>query len=52
MVYNGGEYLTGVLNNEHQIIHDNDYYQNFSYAIRSRVPEETWNDVVSTLITH
>ena len=32
-----------------QRLQDSLYYQNFSYAIRSRVAEETWNDAVSTL---
>ena len=49
IVENGWEYLTGFLNNEHQRIHDNDYYQNFSYSIKSKVPVQTWDDVVSRL---
>ena len=49
IVENGWEYLTGVLNNEHQRIHDNDYYQNFSYSIKSRVSYEDWKDVVGAL---
>jgi hypothetical protein len=39
----------GVLNNNLQRIQDSLYYQNFSYAIKSRVAFDTWNDVVSTL---
>ena len=49
IVENGWEYLTGVLNNEHQRIHDNDYYQNFSYSIKSRVPFDRWKEVVSSI---
>jgi hypothetical protein len=49
IVENGWEYSTGFLNNELQRIHDNDYYQNFSYSIKSKVPYEEWNDAVSSL---
>ena len=49
IVENGWEYSTGFLNNELQRIHDNEYYQNFSYSIKSKVPYEEWNDVVSSL---
>jgi hypothetical protein len=48
-VEKGWETDSGVLNYNMQRLQDSLYYQNFSYAIRSRVPEETWNDVVSTL---
>ncbi len=46
---NGWETSAGFLNNEEQRIQDNFYYQNFSYSIKSKVPFDTWNDVVSTL---
>ena len=46
---NGWEYSTGFLNNQLQKIHDNEYYQNFSYSIKSSIPYEKWNNVVSTL---
>ena len=39
----------GFLNNNLQRIQDNDYYQNFSYSLKSRVSYNTWNDVVSRL---
>ena len=39
----------GVLNDNLQRIQDSLYYQNFSYAIKSRVAFDVWNDVVSTL---
>ena len=38
----------GRLNFELQKLQDNYYYQNFSYSLRSRVPYDTWNDVVSS----
>ena len=46
---NGWEYTTGFLNNQLQKIHDNEYYQNFSYSIKSSIPYEKWNNVVSRL---
>jgi len=49
LVNNGWEYDKGFLNNESQRIHDNEYYQNFSYSIKSQVPLEEWEDVVSQL---
>ena len=39
---------SGRLNFELQKLQDNFYYQNFSYSIRSKVPYDTWNDVVSS----
>ena len=49
IVDNGWEYTTGFLNDELQRIHDNDYYQNFSYSIKSRVTYDDWKDVVGAL---
>ena len=49
IIENGWEYNTGFLNDELQRIHDNDYYQNFSYAIKSRVTYDDWKDVVGAL---
>ena len=49
VVENGWEYTTGFLNDELQRIHDNEYYQNFSYAIKSRVTFDDWKDVVGSL---
>jgi hypothetical protein len=37
------------LNNSLQRIHDNDYYQYFSYSIKSNVSISTWNNSVSNL---
>ena len=48
-VSTGWDTETGFLNNNLQRIPDNDYYQTFSYSLKSKVPFETWDDVVSTL---
>jgi hypothetical protein len=40
---------TGFLNNNSQRIQDNDYYQNFSYSLKSEIPIQEWNDAVSNL---
>ena len=40
---------TGFLNNSFQRIHDNDYYQYFSYSLRSKKDLSTWDNAVSTL---
>ncbi len=40
---------TGYLNNDFQRIHDNDYYQYFSYVLKSSVDFDTWNPIVSNL---
>ena len=38
-----------MLNDSVQRISDNDYYQQFSYALKSRVPIQTWDDPVQSL---
>jgi len=40
---------SGFLNNNQQRIPNNEYYQNLSYSLKSKVPYETWNDSVSAL---
>jgi len=40
---------SGFLNNTFQRLHDNDYYQYFSYSIKSKINYETWNNLVSNL---
>ena len=40
---------TGFLNNSTQRIQNSDYYQKFSYSIRSSIPYETWKDPVESL---
>ena len=47
----GNQNITGFLNDSRQRIPDNDYYQSFSYAIKSPVQFDTWKDVVGE-ITH
>ena len=42
---------TGKLNESLQRIHDNDYYQYFSYSVRSPIEYKVWNPLVSNL-TH
>ena len=44
-----GNNVTGFLNNELQRVHDNDYYQAFSYSIKSKVQIKEWNDIVGSL---
>ena len=39
----------GKLNVDSQRIHDNDYYQRFSYSIKGTVPYETWSEPVNSL---
>ena len=41
---------TGKLNDDFQKLEDNDYYQNFSYSIKSEVQEVTWKDAVDSII--
>ena len=41
---------TGKLNNDFQRLEDSDYYQNFSYSIKSEVQETTWKDAVESII--
>ena len=48
-VENGWQTDSGILNLSQQRLQDNDYYQNFSYALRSAVSFSVWEDVVSTL---
>lgn len=40
---------TGKLNTFLQVLQDGDYYQNFSYSIKSKVPIEKWGDTVNSL---
>jgi hypothetical protein len=40
---------TGFLNNNFQRVHDSDYYQYFSYELKSQKDLNTWNNAVSTL---
>jgi hypothetical protein len=49
IVINGWNNQTGFLNDNLQRISDNDYYQYFSYSLKSEVSFEDWKDVVSNL---
>lgn len=40
---------TGFLNNDLQRVHDSDYYQYFSYAIKTQKDFDVWNNPVSAL---
>jgi len=48
-VVKGWQTETGFLDNQFQRVHDNDYYQYFSYAIKSPVSVEVWDDAVANL---
>ena len=43
-IENGWKQETGKLNSSIQNLHDNDYYQRFSYSIKGAVPYDTWKD--------
>jgi hypothetical protein len=45
----GWENEFGFLSSNLQRIHDNYYYQNFSYSLQSKVSYNEWNDIVSSL---
>ena len=49
IVEKGWNRETGFLNNNFQRIHDSDYYQYFSYSVKSKIPYERWNNAVSNL---
>jgi len=49
IVKNGWNRETGFLSNNLQRIHDSDYYQYFSYAVKSEIPFDTWKDPVNDL---
>ena len=47
-VVRGWQNDSGELNYDLQRVQDNFYYQRFSYSLKSEVPYDTWNDVVSS----
>ena len=49
VVQNGWKKDTGFLNNSLERIADNNYYQQFSYSLKSKVDIGTWDEAVSTL---
>ena len=46
---NGWQLSAGFLNTNSERIQDGDFYQNFSYSIKSAVSYDDWDDAVSTL---
>ena len=48
-VENGWELNSGFLNANSERLQDSNFYQNFSYSIKSSVSYDEWKDVVSTL---
>lgn len=48
-VIDGWQTNSGVLNDNLQVLPNNEYYQNFSYSLKSRIDLETWEDAVSAL---
>ena len=48
-VTDGLQVKSGFLNENTQRIQDSDYYQKFSYSLKSRIDYDTWNDPVSVL---
>jgi len=49
LVDNGWQTNAGFLNANSERIQDNDFYQNFSYSIKSEISYDSWKDAVSTL---
>lgn len=49
IVRKGWQTEKGFLDNEFQRIQDNNYYQAFSYSLKSKVDYDTWNNAVSSL---
>jgi len=49
IVKEGWQDDSGFLNTDNQRLFDSDYYQYFSYAIKSEVPLEKWENAVSSL---
>ena len=49
VVSSGWKYDTGKLNNSIQRVHDNYYYQDFSYSLKSKVSYDTWSSAVDSL---
>ena len=49
VITKGWQTETGFLNNNFQRIHDNDYYQDFSYDLRSKVSYDKWENAVQKL---
>ena len=48
-VDNGWQTSAGFLNLNSERIQDSDFYQNFSYSIKSEISYDSWKDAISTL---
>ncbi len=48
-VVDGWQRNTGFLNDSLQRLPNNEYYQNFSYSLKSEISQDTWDDPVSAL---
>jgi hypothetical protein len=48
-VVQGWQSEAGFLNTNSQKLQDSDYYQNFSYSVKSKIDYDTWKDAVGTL---
>ena len=48
-VESGWDDVTGFLNDTRQVVQDGDYYQKFSYSLKSKVPLDTWDETVGAL---
>tara|TARA_Y100000592_G_scaffold67453_1_gene104793 strand:- start:1473 stop:14264 length:12792 start_codon:yes stop_codon:yes gene_type:complete len=48
-IFSGNQTDSGFLNDILQRVQDNFYYQNFSYSLKSTIPFDDWNDVISSV---
>jgi len=48
-VESGWEDVSGFLNDTRQVIQDSDYYQKFSYSLKSKIDMSQWDDIVGSL---
>ena len=48
-IFSGNQNVSGFLNDNLQRLQDSFYYQNFSYSLKSTIPFDDWNDVVSSV---
>ena len=48
-IFSGNQTGSGFLNDDIQRLQDSFYYQNFSYSLKSTIPFDNWNDVVSSV---
>ena len=48
-IFSGNQIDSGFLNDNIQRLQDSFYYQNFSYSLKSTIPFDNWNDVVSSV---